>query len=195
VDEHEIDTRGRTDRAIVRDLFLAHGVDDSPEHWRLLAAAYLRHLPRHLRERNGRVLPGVNDLLAALRAREDLHIGLLTGNTQEGARAKLAHFQLHEHFAFGGYGDAHLDRNQVAAAAQAELRRRSRADFPADRIWVIGDTPHDVACARHIGAKVLAVATGNHEREELVAARADMLLDDLGDVERVLEIVAPASRR
>jgi phosphoglycolate phosphatase-like HAD superfamily hydrolase len=181
VDEHEIDTRGRTDRAIVRDLFLAHGVEDSPENWRQLTAAYLEHLPRMLHERGGHVLPGVAELLAMLGERDDLHVGLLTGNTAGGARLKLAHFNLHERFAFGGYGDVHFDRNAVAAAAHAELRRHSGREISTDNIWVIGDTPHDVTCARHIGAKVIAVATGQHAREELEAEQPDVLLDDLGD--------------
>jgi phosphoglycolate phosphatase-like HAD superfamily hydrolase len=143
-------------------------------------------------ERGGHVLPGVAELLAILGERDDLHVGLLTGNTAGGARLKLAHFDLHERFAFGGYGDVHFNRNAVAADAHAELRRHSGREIPAERIWVIGDTPHDVACARHIGASVIAVATGQHAREELEAARPDVLLDDLRNVERVMEIVAPA---
>lgn len=190
VDEHEIDTRGRTDRAIVRDLFHAHGVEDSLAHWQKLSAAYLNHLPGQLRERSGWVLPGVTELLTRLAEREHWQMGLLTGNTAAGARLKLAHFGLYERFSFGGYGDEHYERNFVAADAQRQLHERAGRRIPAENIWVIGDTPHDVTCARYIGAKVLAVATGNHTRAELEAARPDVLLDDLSDVAAVLGILA-----
>jgi phosphoglycolate phosphatase-like HAD superfamily hydrolase len=79
----------------------------------------------------------------------------------------------------------------VAADAMEQLRRHVGGDFPQGRIWVIGDTPHDIACAKHIGARVLAVATGNHPRAELEAAQPDVLLDDLRDVDRVLRLIEP----
>ena len=138
-------------------------------------------------------LPQLKPYLAMLGERNDVHVGLLTGNTAGGARLKLAHFDLHERFAFGGYGDAHLDRNAVAVEAHRELRRHSGREFSAEQIWVIGDTPHDVTCARHIGAKVIGVATGQHARDELEAARPDVLLEDLRHVERVMQLVAPTN--
>lgn len=171
---------GRTDRAIVRDLFAVHSVEHSPSNWSRFVAAYLGHLPQALLECRGRVLPGVASLLAQLRARGDVAIGLLTGNIRDGARAKLDHFALFDYFSFGGFGDVHLDRDDVAREALAEVRSRLSA-VHLERVWVIGDTPLDVRCARAIGARVLAVATGLHSLDELAAARPDVLLDDLSD--------------
>jgi phosphoglycolate phosphatase-like HAD superfamily hydrolase len=129
--------------------------------------------------------------LAHFSRREDVAVGLLTGNLRQGARMKLVHYQLDHHFSFGGYGDEHLDRNQVAETALEAARRHLDSRCGAPNIWVIGDTPLDIRCARWIRARVLAVATGSHPREELADHRPDVLLDDLSDVEQVLSLVGP----
>src|SRR5262245_28748552 len=98
---------GRPDRAIVLDIFRIYEVEDKPEHWQRLTAAYLRNLPTFLASHNGRILPGIENLLNELRRRH-VPLGLLTGNIRAGAKAKLGHFGLHEYFAFGGFGDHHL---------------------------------------------------------------------------------------
>jgi phosphoglycolate phosphatase-like HAD superfamily hydrolase len=105
----------------------------------------------------------------------------LTGNLRAGARAKLEHYGLFHHFAFGGYGDDHFDRDDVAREAWAEVQQRFRGTVSAERVWVVGDTPLDVRCARAIGAKAVAVATGWHAHEELAATQPDLLLPDLSD--------------
>ncbi len=138
---------GRTDRAIIRDLFRMHVIDETAENLRRLTAAYLRLLPSCLRQNDGRVLPGVAELLLRLRDREDVLVGLLTGNVRDGARVKLGHFGLHEHFPFGGFGDLHFDRDDVAREALAEVKRLLNGTADPGRIWVVGDTPLDVRCA------------------------------------------------
>lgn len=178
---------GRTDRAIVTDLLRASGLEDSPENHRRLIAAYLRHLPGCLTRLRGQVLPGVVALLEALRIRENTAVGLLTGNTRAGAGIKLGHFGLAGHFAFGGYGDEHHDRDEVAREALEAVRRLLGGGLDPRRVRVIGDTPHDVRCARAIGARAVAVATGWHGREELRACAPDVLLDDLRDCAALLE--------
>src|SRR5437016_3298563 len=80
---------GRTDRAIVRDIFHVHGIADSPENWQRMATSYLRHLPDHLERMTGCVLPGIEALLAQLSRRPRTALGLLTGNTRQGAQVKL----------------------------------------------------------------------------------------------------------
>jgi phosphoglycolate phosphatase-like HAD superfamily hydrolase len=177
---------GRTDRAILMDLFQVHGLPDTPENHQRLREAYLRHLPACLVRCLGRVLPGVTALLEHLKGRRDAAVGLLTGNVRAGARVKLGHFGLFDYFAFGGFGDLHHDRDDVAREALSETRRHLGSDFPAERIWVIGDTPLDVRCARAIGARAAAVLTGWHAREELAACGPDLLLDDLSDPKALL---------
>jgi phosphoglycolate phosphatase len=177
---------GRPDRAIILDIFRLHALDDKPEHWRRLTAAYLHHLPGCLASHNGRVLPGIAALLDELR-RRDIPLGLLTGNIRAGAKVKLGHFGLYEHFTFGGFGDHHLDRDDIAREALAEVKARLNGQHSPERIWVIGDTPLDIRCARAIGAKAVAVATGWHSLDELAAHEPDVLLADLSDATALLE--------
>ena len=178
---------GRTDRAIIRDLFRLHDIAETPANLERLFAGYLRRLPECLQAYQGQLLPGIGELLQALRARQDVAIGLLTGNVRAGARAKLGHFGIFEHFGFGGFGDNHFDRDDVAREALAEVRRCIGADVASEQIWVIGDTPLDVRCARAIGAKVVAVATGIHTMDDLAQAEPDLLLADLADAGPLLE--------
>src|SRR5579872_2035728 len=84
----QVPIHGRTDRGITRDLFQFHGIDDNPAHWDRFREAYLQALPTSLAARAGTVLPGIVPLLELLTSRDDVMMGLLTGNTQAGARIK-----------------------------------------------------------------------------------------------------------
>jgi phosphoglycolate phosphatase-like HAD superfamily hydrolase len=179
---------GRTDRAIVRDLFLLHAIDESPAARERLLNAYLAHLPACLTRIQGRVLPGIAAFLNHLSDRDDVAVGLLTGNVRAGARLKLGHYQLLHHFAFGGFGDHHHERDAVAREALREIHYRFDGTISPERIWVIGDTPADVQCARCIGARAVAVATGWHSLEELTACRPDLALADLADPTAILRL-------
>ena len=185
---------GRTDRAIMRDLLERHGVPATQANMTTLVAAYLERLPDFLSNHRGRVLPGIAALLETVALRTEVAVGLLTGNLEAGARVKLSHFDLWRHFAFGGYGDRHFDRNDVAHEALTVLRALQPSFFekPAclERVWVIGDTPLDIACARAIGARVAAVATGGHPISELAAANPDLVLSDFTDASPLLERLA-----
>jgi phosphoglycolate phosphatase-like HAD superfamily hydrolase len=178
---------GRTDRAIVREAFGLCGVADTPENRQRLVEAYLERLPGCLAGHRGRVLPGIAELLNTLSGRGDVLVGLLTGNVRAGARVKLDFFGLHDYFSFGGFGDLHLDRDDVAREAVGEASRHLNGSPVLDRVWVIGDTPLDVRCARAVGARAAAVATGWHSSEELAAHAPDLLLTDLSDPTALLE--------
>ncbi len=180
---------GRTDRAIARDLLLLHGVEDTPANRERLVRGYLQRLPAALQRHEGRVLPGITALVQHLGERNDVAVGLLTGNIRAGAEAKLGYFGLFEHFTFGGFGDHHFDRDDVAREALAVIHERYHGRYAAERIWVIGDTPLDVRCARAIGAKAVAVATGWHTLEQLRETGADLLVNDLSDPEPLLRLI------
>jgi phosphoglycolate phosphatase-like HAD superfamily hydrolase len=181
---------GRTDRAIGRDLLGLHGIEDSAETWQRLATAYLAHLPRYLASHRGQVLPGIASVLELLRKDATVLLGLLTGNIREGARGKLAHYGLWDHFALGGFGDEYFDRNDVALAAKAAITAHLGDGTNADEVWVVGDTPLDIRCARHIGARIAAVGTGWHTLEELAAGEPDILLPDLSDPSPLLNALS-----
>jgi len=178
---------GRTDRAIAQDLFRVHGVPFADDTFQRFVSAYLELLPEHLHRVTGRVLPGISALLEELRRRGDVALGLLTGNLRHGARLKLGHYAIGHYFAFGGFGDLHHDRDEVAreavGAAQAHLGR----GLVMERVWVVGDTPLDVRCARAIGARVAAVATGLHSLDELRAAGPDLLFGNLASPAALLD--------
>jgi phosphoglycolate phosphatase len=186
----DIPAAGRTDKAITTDLFAWHGLEVDEAGWDRFLEAYLRHLPAALAARDGCILPGIESLLPELGRRQHVALGLLTGNLEVGARVKLRHYALDRHFHFGGYGDHHHDRDEVARAAYDAACVYLSVPPDTDRVWVIGDTPADVKCARAIGAKCLAVATGIYSSAELEPSRPDALLESLGDVDQVLALLA-----
>lgn len=185
---HGISTAGRTDRAIVTDLFSFFEIDFTEQIWEEFLAAYLSELPKHLASRTGLVLPGVVEILEELHARDNVVLGLLTGNFSRGAQAKLSHFQIDHYFPFGGFGDIHHDRNDVAREAVKMLKEFHPDPFHPEQVWVIGDTPADVECGRAIDAKVIAVATGLYSSEKLQAAAPDYLFADFSDPQKLLDL-------
>lgn len=184
---------GRTDVAIARDLLAVHGLPTTDDRRTLLSELYLRELPAALLDCPGEVLPGIPELLDRLHRDPTVVQGLLTGNIRRGAEIKLRHFGLWDFFGPGGFGDLHLDRNEVAKLArQAVEELLNRPALPKE-IWVVGDTPHDISCGRAIGANVLAVATGWHSLEELESHAPDALFADLADVGRTLDLFGVSS--
>jgi phosphoglycolate phosphatase-like HAD superfamily hydrolase len=184
----EVPKLGRTDRGIIRHMFATAGVEDSEDNWDRLVAAYVARLQRELPSRSGVVLPGVLELLAEL-PRRGFEIGLLTGNVRQGAEHKLQHFGIWDAFAFGGYGDEHSDRDSVAHAARAAAAEHLDRTIASEEIWVLGDTPLDVSCARAIGARAIAVATGFAPRKELEASQPDLLVDTFADLAPLLDVL------
>jgi phosphoglycolate phosphatase-like HAD superfamily hydrolase len=187
-----ISTAGRTDRGIGQDLIRFHGLEETAASHERLMEAYLRVLPSEITRRNGVVYPGVRELLSRLSSRNDVRLGLLTGNYREAAWLKLRHYGLAGHFAFGGFGDEHADRDDVARQAlAAAIEHHAPQAIDHDKLWVVGDTPADVRCGRAIGARVIAVATGVFSSEELAESRPDHLFADFTDVEAVLSLWPP----
>ncbi|MCX7422288.1 MAG: HAD family hydrolase [Planctomycetia bacterium] len=184
-----ISTAGRTDRGIARDLIRFHQLEESEATYQRMLQAYLRILPLELKARDGGTFPGIRDLLNQLSQRRDVRLGLLTGNYQEAAWQKLRHFELDHHFQFGGFGDDHADRDDVARLALTAAQSHAASKpIHTSHLWVIGDTPADVQCGRAIGARVIAVATGIHSRQDLEPTQPDHLFDDLHDVAAVLDL-------
>jgi phosphoglycolate phosphatase-like HAD superfamily hydrolase len=185
---------GRSDRAIALELMRVHGIEPSDANWRRFRTAYLEALPAALKQRNGHVLPGVTALLDSLAGIKRSLVGLLTGNVREGAARKLDFYGLGGRFAFGGFGDDTGERCEIAATALAEARRhaagRNGHSTELAGVMVIGDTEHDITCARSIGAVAVAVPTGGATREVLAAAKPDLLLDDLSDAAPLLAMIA-----
>jgi len=171
---------GRTDTGLVREFFLQNCIEPTPGNFHRFFDSYVFWLDFMLTRTRGGVLAGVWEFVGQLHAlAQPPALGLLTGNIRLGAEIKLRHFELWEIFQTGAFADDHEDRNQIAAIAQQRASRLLNDRLRGDEILVIGDTPHDIACARAIGARVLAVATGGAKPGELDAHRPDWLVQDL----------------
>jgi phosphoglycolate phosphatase-like HAD superfamily hydrolase len=183
------DTRGKTDPLIVVEVMRRAGIPEEVIHARLpqFFATYAHHLDAVIDDGHPvRVLPGVSDLLHALSQRPDALVGLLTGNTESGARAKLRPTGLLPYFRVGAYGSDDPVRRRLPAIARDRAQALTGRAFPFADIWVIGDTPLDIDCARACGAVAVAVASGQHPIEELEAHAPDLLFRDFSDVEAAL---------
>ena len=191
------DLRGRTDTRIVHEVMAAAGWEAARIKERLddFFEAYLGGLVAEIGEGQGVVaLPGVVALVEALTASEDVVVGLVTGNIEEGARIKLLPTGLWPHFRVGAYGSDHMDRRHLPPLAARRAHALLGREFPPADLIVIGDTPHDVDCARACGAVAVAVATGQYPREALLADKPDHFFEDLSDTDRVLRALLGRGR-
>ena len=171
---------GKTDPQIVHELMAGAGLPREVVTPRLpeVFATYLATLEVTLRG-VATPLAGVRALLDELSRRDDVAVGLLTGNIEPGARIKLREAGLDGYFAIGAFGSDDEIRNHLVPVARARARVHWGDDFPGERTIVVGDAEADVLCARAGGARAVAVASGWTDRAELAALAPDALLDSL----------------
>jgi phosphoglycolate phosphatase-like HAD superfamily hydrolase len=185
----DVELAGRTDRWIARRVLAKFAVPDTAENITKYLDGYLNALPNELANPHARVLPGVRELLVAIAAKKNFAQGLLTGNVRRGAEIKLSHHQLWAHFQFGAFGDDAELRNELGPHAVRRAAARHSVDFPADRVFVIGDTPHDIECGKAIGARTIAVATGNFSVAALQKHEPTAVFADLSDTAAVMQML------
>ena len=178
---------GLTDFQIAAQTFDLLGVETDEETLRRMIRRYEELLPAYLPLKQGRVLPNVREILEALQGRSDVRSYLLTGNTRGGARAKLTHYDLLTYFPDGAFAED-LQKRATIAARALELARRA-GPIAEDRLYVIGDTPHDVECAEAIAARTIAVATGGYSVQELEPHRPWRLFEELPAVDQFMELI------
>jgi phosphoglycolate phosphatase len=188
---------GKTDKQIARDLMRAAGFDDTEIDARMPAvlAQYLRGLHDELALAPDTITlhTGVAELIDTLTARADVVVGLLTGNIEGGARAKLTAARLGpERFRVGAFGSDHERRDALPAIAQARAAALLGRDVSGEALVIIGDTPNDIACGRGVRARAIAVATGHFGVEALAAHAPAAVFADLGDTARVVEAIVGA---
>ena len=185
---------GLTDFQIAVRTFELLGVEADDDTLRRMVRLYEEGLPAALPLKQGHVMPNVREILDQLQRRDDVRSYLLTGNTRGGARAKLTHYDLFKYFPDGAFAEDNGDRSTIAVRA-LELARRS-GPVAADRVFVIGDTPHDIDCANAIGAKTIAVATGGYTIDELATRAPWKIFKELPPPDRFLGLIgieAPAT--
>ena len=187
---------GMTDLQIIFEALAEAGVSQEQ------IIAEIERLSRRLTEEARRVtgngvqffqlLPGVRETLQVLHEHPRYRSALLTGNIKPMAELKMELMGLDQFFTLpGAFGEeSHLRRDLPALAAD-RIRNHLRIDIPAEHFIVIGDTPNDIDCARHFGARAVAVGTGRfYSREEILACEPDAVLPDLSDTDLVLKTLA-----
>ncbi|HOW28404.1 MAG TPA: HAD hydrolase-like protein [Elusimicrobiota bacterium] len=174
---------GKTDKIIVREVFEKKlNRPGTPTDISAVLELYLIHLDDEMRHGTYTVLEGVVDLLELLsRHPERFLLGLGTGNLDKGARIKLEPAGLNRYFAFGGFGSDAENRAELLRAGIRRAESLRGHPFPLSDIYIIGDTILDVQAGKAVGAVTVAVAAGSGRKDDLVASRADLLIDSFAD--------------
>ena len=185
---------GKTDPQIVRELMrlAGHGDEHIDAQMQALFAQYIAFLHEELRSPDHRAyaLPGVPALLDALERDQGVILGLLTGNLEQGAKAKLEAVGLNPaRFRVGAYGSDHEQRPQLPAIARDRTKRQLGVDVAGDAIVVIGDTPADLTCGKSLGASAIGVATGRYSVQELSRHDPLAVFADLSDTSAVTRAI------
>lgn len=182
---------GRTDIPIIREVLLASGVapDEVERSLPTVIAAYEAEALRFLTDGRVELLPGVKGLLDQLSSREDVVLGLLTGNIETLAYAKLRAGGLSDYFQFGAFGSDRENRYELPEVALERAFESTGHRFEGKNVVIIGDTEYDILCGRSLGVFTVAVATGHFDRAYLDSHQPDLLLDDFSDPNPLLEAV------
>ncbi len=187
-----VEFAGRLDPLILADLLTRNGLEPTPDRKAAMRREYRRALVEGLQTPGiARALPGVHAVVDALVGESGVTLGLLTGNFEETGRLKLGACGLDaDRFRVRVWGDESPheppSRDHLPAVAMERYAGVLAGPVRADRVTIVGDTVHDVACARANGCRSLAVATGSFPSHTLRAAGADEVMADLSDVAAVV---------
>lgn len=188
---------GKTDKQIVRDLMRLEGLTDEDIDAQMtpLLEAYISGLHAELDSGNRgvHVYSGVREILDELEREKSVVLGLLTGNIEPGARAKLSAAGIDiGRFKVNAFGSDHEHRPELPAVAQRRARELLGADIKGNRLIVIGDTPADIRCGESIGARAIGVATGRYSVDELSQHGAYAVFETLADTDAVMQRIMNA---
>ena len=185
---------GKTDPQIVAEMLEAVGAEQPREAARVarLCQAYVSHLEAELERPTTRttLMPGVPELLDRLEARDDVVLGLLTGNVERGAALKLRSGGIEPaRFRVGAYGSDAAHRPHLPEIAT----RRAEPYFgrvpTGSEVVIIGDTPADIHCGQGIAARAVAVATGAYSVSDLAACGPHAVFTDLSATDQVVDAI------
>lgn len=170
---------GKTDPQLVEEIITREtGRRPSPDETARLLAVYVEFFAQHIADSpRFRILEGVEKLLHALSLRDDVLLGIGTGNLEATAQMKLRRGNLEHYFSYGGFGSDSICRKELIQ--RAVERGKAKLRSTPDDIVIIGDAPQDVQAGLAAGAKVLGVATGRASVGELQAEGAEVVFEDL----------------
>jgi phosphoglycolate phosphatase-like HAD superfamily hydrolase len=175
--------QGRTDPSILHDSLLTAGINPAYLEKKMaeLQLRFFSHLSEILPDYKPALLPGVRDILEYLHVRDDILTGLLTGNFHKSARIKLDYHDLNPFFDTGAFGDDAPMREQLPPVALERIRNYYGVIVPMEDVIIVGDTVHDVRCARVNGGRSLAVGTGFGNVQEVIDEGPDWFVENLDD--------------
>jgi len=193
---HELQVSGMTDLQIVYEALSQEGFTQDEIFARVQVLA--SRLTEEARRVTGNgtkffeLLPGVRETLQALADHPRYQSALVTGNIESMAHLKMELVGLDKFFTLpGAFGDESHNRRDLPAAAAERIRKHLNLDLPPEHFIVIGDTPNDIDCAHHFGARAVAVGTGRfYSNEEILTHKPDKFLPDLSDVDLVINTLS-----
>lgn len=186
-----ISMAGKTDRLIIYDVLSEnYSKNEVLEIFPKIVPHYLESLKNYFtKDRGVGVFDGVMEILLSLKDKDEILLGLLTGNIKEGAQIKLGVYDLFDFFQLGAFGDDGFYRNELPDVAVKRAKDKFNKEFIEKDIIIIGDTIHDVECGRHLGVKSIAVCSNKSMEKELRDSKPDYFFDDLTNVPEVLNAI------
>ena len=186
-----IDFGGRTDPQIIRDILLTNGIDAKDVDDLLPDAleAYVTAFQANFQDDYVTALSGAIDLIEALSEMDHIQLAVLTGNVHPTAYTKLEAIGVAEYFPFGAFGSDHADRYQLPEIALQRALDHNGHNYVEKNIVIIGDTKHDILCGRHLNVFSVAVSTGHYHADDLSNYGPDLLLENLSNIEKFIELV------
>ncbi|HTL46870.1 MAG TPA: HAD-IA family hydrolase [Verrucomicrobiae bacterium] len=187
----ELHPDGKTDPAIIDEICeRLLGRPLSAQEYQTICDRYHHHFEREIESAfNFRLMPGIRELLGALAGRQDLIIGLATGNFEPAALMKLKKGSLHSFFRFGGYASDARCRKELTRIAYERGLKAAGETIPPQNVFVIGDTIHDITAGQNIGAHTIAVCTGSTKAAALREKDPAHIFEDLTDLPRFLSLL------
>lgn len=184
-----VDAAGKTDPLILREMFGNRlSRDYTTDEAEKLFGEYVIFLEEEVENSPIDIMPGIPYLLENLSSRKDILLGIATGNIERGARIKLRRAGLYRHFRAGGYGSDSWNREELIRIAIGRAKSLLTDGDDFEKIYVIGDTPHDIVHGRATGAVTVAVATGRYSAAELSKHEPDYVFEHFGDFDKVMAI-------
>lgn len=183
-----ISMAGKTDTQIIKEGLMKHGIL-ADGNIGSVVKSYIKYLRIEMGNNKKHVKPGIFNVLEKLKLKDDMGLGLLTGNLERGARIKLEPFGLNPFFPSGAFGSDDEDRNNLLPIAVRRFEDIFQREIKINNCVIVGDTPRDVECAHIHGAICIGVATGPYTVEDLIEAGADYVLQDFSDTDSLFKLL------
>jgi phosphoglycolate phosphatase len=181
---------GRTDLGIFKDVAMVLlGRPLRSEELEQVVEGYLKSLPAELDGCAFRLMPGIAPLLSFLAARQEIVLGLETGNLEPAAYLKLKRGGIDGYFSLGGFGSDSEARVEIVRFGIERARRFNHESISDENIFIIGDSPYDIAAGRNLGVRTIAVGTGSAPGDKLLAESPSYYLKDLSDIPAFIKLI------